>query len=351
MQLRGERAGRVRSVLRALLVTGTSAAAAVTAVALAPAATAAAPAHAAPAHAARAAAVADRAGHLTPAARVSTRSSSGGARSGDFTGDGVSDILARDARNGQLKVYPHGGSYSGTATFRPAVTVNFGWGGIRWIGQGDINGDHFADVVYVDAGGNMRVAAHSGAFSGTGTLRAGVFIGSGWTINDLIFTYDFDGDGLDDVLARRAGTGDTYVYFNNGGLNGTATLQGPQLLLSGPAGLDVDQSMGDFTNDGSPDLLFVQNDGVMGIFDFMANSEAGETYALGYGWQTINAITLSDVNLDGRPDVLGRRASDSALMSYTHSGTWAPAADRTAFSTLRAPILLGTGWNINNVIA
>jgi len=345
MQLRGERAGRVRSVLRALLVTGTSAAAAVTAVALAPAATAEAPAHAA-----RAAAVADRDGHLTPAAEVSTRSSSGGSRSGDFTGDGVGDILARDARNGQLKVYPHAGSYSGTATFQPAVTVNFGWGGMRWIGQGDLNGDHLADVVYVDTSGVMRVAPHSGAFSGTGTLRAGDVIGTGWTINDLIFTYDFNGDGLDDVLARRAGTGDTYIYFNNGGLNGTATLQAPLLLLSGPVGIDVDQSMGDFTGDGVPDLLFVQNDGVMGIFDFMANGEVGETYALGYGWQTINAITLSDVNIDGRPDVLGRRASDSSLMSYTHTGTWAPTADRTAFTTLRAPILLGTGWNINNVI-
>jgi len=342
MQLRGERAARVRSVLRALLVTGTSAAAAVTAVALAPAAAAEAPAPAA--------GVVAREGHLTPAAKVSTRSSSGGARSGDFTGDGIADLLARDANNGQLKVYPHAGTYSGTATYRPSVTVNFGWGGIRWIGQGDLNGDHLADVVYVDAGGNMRVAAHSGSFAGTGTLQGGVFIGSGWTINDLIFTYDFDGNGLDDVLARRAGTGDTYVYFNDNGLNGTTTLQAPLLLLSGPAGIDVEQSMGDFTGDGAPDLLFVQNNGVMGLFDFKANGDIGETYSLGYGWQGINAITLSDVNVDGRPDVLGRRASDSALTAYTHTGTWAPAADRTAFGTLRAPVVIGYGWNINNVI-
>jgi hypothetical protein len=340
MQLRGERAGRVRSVLRALLVTGTSAA--VVLAAVAPAASAA------PAQPAKPAAVKDRQGHLVPAAEVSTRSSSGGARSGDFTGDGIADILARDARNGQLKVYPHSGSYSGTATFRPAVTVNFGWGGIRWIGQGDLNGDHLADVVYVDAGGNMRVAAHTGAFNGTATLGAGQFIGSGWNINDLIFTYDFDGDGLDDVLARRAGTGDTYIYFNNGGIQGTATLLAPQLLVSGPA-IDVEQSMGDFTGDGVPDLLFLQNDGVMGLFDFMAG-DTGDTYALGYGWQTINLITLSDVNADGRPDVLGRRAADSRLLAYTHTGTWAPDANNLAFSTLRAPVVLGTGWNINNVI-
>lgn len=342
MQLRGDRAGRVRNVLRALLVTGTSAAAALTAVALAPSAAAASAA--APA----AVQVSDRQGHVAaPAPQVSTKSSTGGARSGDFTGDGVADLLARDANNGQLKVYPHAGTYSGTATYRPSVTINFGWGGIRWIGQGDVNGDHLADVVYVDSSGVMRIAVHSGAFNGTATLKPAVVVGTGWTINDLIYTYDWDNDGLDDVLARRAGTGDTYIYYNNG-FNGTATLQAPQLWLSGGAG-DIVQSIGDFTGDGVPDSLFVQSNGVMGLFDFTVGGEEG-TYALGYGWQTINAITLSDVNIDGRPDVLGRRASDSALTAYTHTGTWAPNADNLAFSTLRSPVVIGYGWNINNVI-
>lgn len=342
MQLRGERAGRVRSVVRALLVTGTSAAAAVTAMALAPAASA-------EPTSVQGNTVAEREAHARPSAKVSTRSSSGGARSGDFTGDGIGDILARDARNGELKIYPHSGSYNGTATYRPSTTVNYGWGGIRWIGQGDLNGDSLADVVYVDSSGVMRVAAHSGSYSGTGTLLGGVVIGSGWGINDLIFTYDFDADGLDDVLARRAGTGDTYIYFNNG-LSGTSTLQAAQLLLTGPAGVDIDQSMGDFTGDGYADLLFLQNNGVIGIFDFMASGGVGQTYSLGYGWGAINIITLSDVNGDGRPDVLGRRASDSALTAYTHTGSWAPAADFTAYGTLRAPVVIGFGWNINNVI-
>lgn len=339
MQLRGDRVGRVRNVLRALLVTGTSAAAALTAVALAPAASAA------PAH--KPVAVADHEGHLTPAARMSTQASSGGARSGDFTGDGVADILARDARNGALKVYPHAGSYQGTATYRPAVTVNYGWGGIRWIGQGDFNGDHLADVVYADSSGVMRIAPHSGAFNGTATLNSGRTIGTGWNINDIIFTYDYDGDGFDDVMARRAGTGDTYIYFNNGGIDSTATLQAPQLLISGGDG-DILQTMEDVTGDGAPDLVFVQGNGIMGLFDFTVDGDG--TYALGYGWQTINAITVSDVNVDGRPDVLGRRASDSALALYAHTGNWAPNSDNLAFGTFHSPVVIGTGWNINNVI-
>jgi hypothetical protein len=347
MQLRGERAGRVRTVLRALLVMGTSAAAAVTAVALAPA-TSAEPMRTAKAAATQAA---DHEGFLTPEAKVGTRSGSGGARSGDFTGDGIGDILARDANNGTLKVYPHAGSYIGTATYQAPVTVNFGWGGIRWIGQADMNGDNLADVIYVDSSGVMRVAPHTGSFSGTSTLGAGIVIGTGWTINDLIFTYDWDGDGFDDVMARRAGTGDTYIYFNNGGINGTATLFAPQLLVRSLAGpVDVEQTMGDFTGDGVPDLLFIQDDGpggvddgVMGVFSFADDA----VYTIGWGWETISMITVTDVNVDARPDVLGRRG-DGALLSYTHN-VWAPSGD-TAFNMLNAPLVIGFGWNINNVI-
>jgi hypothetical protein len=320
---------------------GTSAAAAVTAVALAPA-TSAEPTRTAPSASAM-----HSPGNLTRGAEVSTRSGNGGARSGDFTGDGISDLLARDARNGELKVYAHAGSYSGTATYRPAVTINFGWAGIRWIGQADMNGDSLADVVYVDSSGVMRVAAHSGAFNGTATLLSGVVIGTGWTINDLITVDDWDGNGLDDIIARRAGTDSTYLYLNSSGINGTNTLVAPQLAVYGPGvAVAVDISFGDFTGDGLTDFVSVQNDGVMGLFDF----ETGGTYTLGYGWQTNNIITLSDVNVDGLPDVLARRASDSVLLSYTHTGTWAPAQDGTAFTTLNGPLVIGFGWNINDVI-
>jgi VCBS repeat protein len=343
MRQSGDRAGRVRGVVRTMLVAGTGMAAAVGVLALAPTASAE-----------RAAAAPwEAAGHtvhldVDRAGGMSTKSTGGGARSGDFTLDGKVDILARNASTGNLVVYPHSGTYNGTATFHGAVIINGNWGAIRWIGQGDMNADGAPDVVYVDSAGVMRVAPHTGTFNGTGTISSGVVIGTGWTINDLIFTDDFNGDGFVDILARRAGTGDTNIYFNNGGISGTTTLQAPQLLVSGGVD-DVEQTMGDFTGDGLTDLLFVQKNGVMGLFDFEAG-ETGATYTLGYGWETINRLTLADVNLDGWVDVLGRRASDSTLQGYRHSTQFAPDANGIAYSTLQAPQLLGTNWNINNVI-
>lgn len=332
------RSPRLRRV--ALAVT-TAVAAAAVAASLAPAAGAAPARTAAPS-----APVAKWTAHLQPAGAsgVSTRSASSGARSGDFTLDTVHDILARDARNGQLKVYPHSGSYSGTGTFVPATTINYGWATMRWIGQGEMDGDGRDDVLYIDPSGVMRIARHSGAWSGTATIQPGEVVGTGWNINDLVFTDDWDADGFDDVLARRAGTGDIFVYRNSGS-RGLAMFQAPQLVATGPTD-DVTLTMGDFTNDSVTDLLFIRPSGRLGVFDFTS----GDTYELGYGWETINAITIADVNRDGVIDILGRRASDSVLLAYTHTGSFVPDSDLTAYSTLNAPVVMGYNWWINDVI-
>lgn len=268
-----------------------------------------------------------------------------GGRSADFTGDGVPDILARSASSGTLNVYPHAGRYSGTSTYGKPVLINAGWAGMRWIGAVDLNGDGFSDVVGIDWHGTMRVAVHSGTFDGTRTLVNGlVTINFGWQINDLVFPYDVNGDGFDDILARRQGTGDTYVYYNTGGINGTATLRAPELLISGGQ-QDLYQGMADVTMDGSPDLVFVQHNGVMGAHSFVDG-----TYTLGFGWQGIDGVVLTEANLDGLPDVLGRRGRDGALLSYTHTGQWTPAPDRTAYDTLNAPAVVGYNWYVNDII-
>lgn len=279
---------------------------------------------------------------------VSTNSAGSGGRSGDFNGDNAADILARQANNGVLKVYPHSGGFNGTATYRPSVTINSGWGSMRWIGQGDMTGDGNPDVVYVDASNTMRVAPHSGTFNGTATLTGSVAISTGWQINDLITTADIDGNGLDDILARRRGTDVTYLYLN-AGLNGFNTLTPAQVWVTGTA-VDIEEIFTDLTGDGVIDMVFIENDGVMGVLD----GDTGDTVTVSYGWGIASAFVVADVNLDGWNDVLARRRSDGALLAYRHSGHWTVSGtfpNFTAFSTLTAGVSLGTGWNTNNVIS
>lgn len=280
---------------------------------------------------------------------VGTNSVGSSSRSGDFTQDGVADILARQANNGILKVYPHSGTFQGTATYRPSVTINAGWSSMRWIGQGDMTGDGNPDVVYIDSTNTMRVAPHSGTFNGTSTLTGSVVIGTGWQINDLITTADLDLNGYDDIIARRRGTDATYVYWNDAGLNGTSTLTPAEVIVTGTDDI-TEEIFADFTGDGLPDLLFVQPDGVMGLLDPTTN----QTVAVSYGWGLANAFVVTDVNNDGWNDVLARRASDGTLLAYRHSGNWTVSGTDpyyTAFGTLTAAVSLGTGWNTNNVIS
>lgn len=284
---------------------------------------------------------------------VGTQSSSSGANSADFTGDGRADILARQADNGVLKVYPHSGSFNGTATYQPAVAINYGWGGLRWIGTGLINNLNLGDVLGIGYDGVLRLYPHSGSFNGTSTLSSSIVLGYGWDINDLVLLGDFTGDGYSDIMARRVGGNILYLYPHSGSVNGVNTYLPPVAIVNGVRNA-VELNFGDFTRDGYSDLMYLEPASTLGVFSFVDGPSDPETgyptgwsWDLGYGWDTMNAITLSEVNGDGVVDVLGRRHNGD-LYVYPHSGYFNP---NNAFTTLNGPVYLGAGWNTNNVIS
>lgn len=280
---------------------------------------------------------------VPPTNQGETRASGGGGRSRDFTGDGIPDILARSW--GNLYVYPNSGKLNGTATYPSRELVNLGWGGFTWIGAADLSGDGFADIVAVDANGIMYVAEHSGTYNGTSTFKPGLMvIGSGWNINRLVFVYDYNGDGFDDLLGL-GNDGITKVYFNNGGISGVDTLRAPiDAIYGGYA--DTFQGIADVTMDGLPDFVYVSPSGYLSTFSLMT-SESG---LLGYGWQAIDRIVLTDVDNDGRTDILGRQPGPNTLNAYRHSGTWAPN-NGYAYSTYPNVVIVGTNWHINDIIS
>jgi len=285
-------------------------------------------------------------GHVVMLAPTTSqeRAAGGGGRSHDFTGDGIPDILARQYGSA-LMVYKNGGAFNGTATYPRATFINDGWGGFSWIGTADLNGDGFADVVATTPDGGLYAALHSGQFNGTTTLQSGlVYLGWGWNINDMMYVYDYNGDGLDDILARRAGTGDSYVYFNNG-LNGIDTLQAPVKFMDNGE-YDAYQGIADVDLDGSPDFVYLSN----GRLIMIALNYSGGA-VLGYGWETVNSITFTDVDNDGRDDIIAKRNSDSTLLAYQRTPHWFVDPDGTAFTTYTAPMAVGTNWYINDIIA
>jgi hypothetical protein len=92
---------------------------------------------------------------------------------GDFNGDGKTDLLARDA-NGALWLYPG----TGTGGFGTRSQVGWGWNGMNAIlGIGDFNGDGKNDILARDtASGGLYLYPGNG----TGGWLTSSQVGWGW---------------------------------------------------------------------------------------------------------------------------------------------------------------------------
>ncbi|MFE2557225.1 FG-GAP-like repeat-containing protein [Streptomyces sp. NPDC059352] len=130
---------------------------------------------------------------------------------GDLNGDGSGDFVARD-RYGVLWLYRT--NATGTAV-HARVKVGSGWGAYdRIVGSGDLSGDGLNDLVARAKDGNLYL------YQGTGQagypFKPRVKIGGGWNVYPkLVAPGDITGDGKADLLAVNAG-GELFRYSGNG---------------------------------------------------------------------------------------------------------------------------------------
>ncbi|MFE1500456.1 FG-GAP repeat domain-containing protein, partial [Streptomyces albidoflavus] len=126
-----------------------------------------------------------------PATPFATRSRDGGGwqtytaiiSTGDLSGDGKADLIARDA-SGVLWSYTGTGSV--TTPFAARVRVGGGWGAYNSIvGPSDLSRDGKVDLVARDSAGTLW--SYKGLGSATVPFAARVNVGPGWQIYNLIF--------------------------------------------------------------------------------------------------------------------------------------------------------------------
>jgi hypothetical protein len=170
-------------------------------------------------------------------------------RLGDVNRDGRDDVIARDAATGSLWLYPGTGTGLGRK-----IKLGAKWGAMREItAVGDLTGDGYADVlaVYAPTGKLML-------YPGTGTgLRPGIALASkGWnTMDELTGVGDVTGDGVADVLAREIATGALRLYPGKPGT--VAGFQPYRAVFAAAGGLRSLTGVGDLDRDGVPDLVAV----------------------------------------------------------------------------------------------
>ncbi|MBM7774455.1 hypothetical protein JOD54_004659 [Actinokineospora baliensis] len=243
---------------------------------------------------------------------------------GDFTGDGKTDLLA---------LYDYGNSVTGLWVFPGATAQNptspyqvwlSGAGAFTWantkISAGDFTGDGKADVTAIYDYG----ASTTGLFifpgtsgSTTGPYRAWLSGAGGFTwSNTKIATGDFTGDGKADVAALYDyGASTTGLFIAPGtAATGDSASQPYRVWLSGTGGFTWSNSKiaaGDFTGDGKSDVTVLYDYGAStsGLFVFPGTGgSASSGYRVwlsgagGFTWSNAK-ITSGDFTGDRKADV------------------------------------------------
>jgi hypothetical protein len=164
---------------------------------------------------------------------------------GDFNGDGHGDILWYNLGSGQVVLWfmngaavIGGGSPGTISPFSTAWTVN----------TGDFNGDGFTDILWFNQGNGQTVIW---LLNGTTLLSSGspgsVSVADGWA---LAGTGDFNGDGHSDILWRNSTSGQLVIWL----LNGTSVVgAGSPGSAANPWAI---AETGDFNGDSKSDILW-----------------------------------------------------------------------------------------------
>jgi hypothetical protein len=230
---------------------------------------------------------------------------------GDFTGNGKDDIIARVQQTGQWWLAQStGSSFTNSLwdTWSPAAT----WVDVQ---VGDFNGDHKADITGRDLkGGNWWTGLSTGSSLST-TLWAH------WNPNVTwvdVRVGDFNADGKSDITGRVSQTGEWWTGISTG-----SSFNSTLWTTWSTAVTWVDVRVGDFNGDGSTDIIGrVKQTGQW----WLATSNGSNRFTNSL-WATWNpAVTWVDVqvgdfNADGRDDITGRVLTTGQWWTTLSNGT------------------------------
>ncbi|MFF5711811.1 FG-GAP-like repeat-containing protein [Streptomyces sp. NPDC012756] len=304
---------------------------------------------------------------------------------GDLSGDGVTDLWARQTDNtmsgwygqawdGSVNSFSGGFQIDGVAgaripsgtTLSSGETYTSGASKLVMQSDGDLvlsthgkrvwathTAGHTGAVARMQGDGNLVVYSVDGSTtlweSGTADQRDGYAvlhgrgvlviynaIGQGQWTSGTQSRPDYNNDGFTDVLARD-GNGDMWVYSGTGG-SGTSTL-GDRTFVGNGWWRDywTEAYTADLDNDGYSDIVGRTVEGNLVLY-----AGSGKPYAfnspvlIGTGWNIYDTLGFGDVNGDGRTDVIGRDG-DGDLWVYPHTGG-------TGTRTLGSRIFNGNGW-------
>jgi uncharacterized membrane protein len=234
---------------------------------------------------------------------------------GDFNGDGMTDIAYRRISDGLTELQ----FLNGTAAIGGGVIANNPFDN-TWdvVGAADFNGDGDSDLVYQHRSDNLVEIQF---LNGNSAIGGGAIInnpfGPSWNV---VAIGDFNKDGKADLVWQQQGGGVAEIQF----LNGIMPIGGG-MITNNPfgAGWDVVGS-GDFNGDGKADLFWEHQGDHLVEVQFLDGTTAigGGLIAgnpFGSDWSVVGT---GDFNGDGLTDLAYRRVNDGVTeVQFLHGTT------------------------------
>ena len=233
----------------------------------------------------------------------------------DFNGDGRVDIALFGSTG--IEVLTNDGT--GIMALYYTNAANMGWGASTAV---DVNNDGRPDLIGIANAGTPYVLVFT---NNTGPTEFGLYYSNlltGFHISAWIRVGDFNGDGLPDycVADMQAGVGvHAVVFYTN---NGTGFgLFSSNNLPSGIAGTST--ILSDVNMDGRPDLIaqlettpeiVVITNGPTGFQNFSTNLLSVLTTAISGG------LAMADLTFDGRPDIIAGNNNSSGELLRNEAG-------------------------------
>lgn len=267
----------------------------------------------------------------------------------DLNGDGKPDLVAANGRESSVGVLLG----NGDGTFEPAVTYSSGAFDPVAVTVADVNGDGKPDLLVTNlcASGCDNIFPPQGSVSvllgkGDGTFRKAVTYLSGGYFSFSIAVADLNGDGRRDLVVTNLCDSNANIgNCDHPGLagvllgNGDGTFQ-PAIVYGTGANDARAVAVTDVNGDGKPDLM-VANCGSNGCGEgqyggdvavLLGNGDGTFQSAVTYGSGSYFAIFAADVDADGKLDIVaanwscGNQMGCVAVLLGNGDGTFQNAA-------------------------